>query len=360
MTLGTLASPTAHKSSRTWPTAIDLFCGCGGVTEALRQRHFKVVAAVDFDPVAAATYRQNHPTVKLFERDIRSMRRGAFDAVLEDRKLDLLVVCSPCQPFSTQNSAYRIDDRARLMLSSIKFADHLRPPVILFENVPGMTRARFRPVIQELRRKLRSLGYYITDPISVNAADYAVPQRRVRCLMIATIGQSPGQLPPALTPSDSRITVRDAIADLPALSAGESCSKDALHAARKHSSLTIRRLKRIPKDGGSRRSLPKSLQLGCHTDHRGHPDVYGRLAWDDVSITLTTGCTDVTKGRFAHPEQNRAITPREAARLQTFPDSYKWEGSLKQIAVQVGNAVPPKLIYSIAPMLRHMIKGSRP
>lgn len=341
-----------------WPTAVDLFSGCGAVTEGLKRRHFRVVAAVDNDPVACRTYTKNHPSVHLFEKDIRRVSPAAIRAeLLEDRDLDLLVVCAPCQPFSSQGSRDRADRRARLIFSAVRFASILKPKLIFFENVPGLASERFSKVLDELRRRLSRADYWMGDPETADAADYGVPQRRQRCILIATREGKPPRLPPPTTPNGKQKTVRSAIKDLPRLRSGQQDADDALHFSREHHPITLRRLYYIPRNGGSRFSLPKNLVLECHKNHSGHPDVYGRMSWNSVAPTLTTGCTDVTRGRFAHPSQNRAITLREAARLQTFDDSYAFEGTFSDIATQIGNAVPVRLIEEIAPVLRSHIRG---
>jgi DNA (cytosine-5)-methyltransferase 1 len=337
-------------------TAVDLYCGCGGVTEGLKQSGFRIVAAVDNDLVACRTYEKNHPEVHLYAMDIKDVDPLQIRIQdLGDRDVDLLVVCAPCQPFSSLNKKKDGDERARLILEALRFAEVLKPVMIFFENVPGL--ARFEEILSELKAGLEMLGYHLSEPVKVDAADYGVPQRRIRCVLIATRGVSPPELPAPVTPEGLRITVRDAIGRLRPLASGEKDPDDPLHAARKHKALTVRRLARIPKNGGSRMSLPPELQLECHKDHDGHPDVYGRMAWDDVAPTLTTGCTDVTKGRFAHPEQDRAITPREAAILQTFPENYIFEGGPTQIATQIGNAVPVGLVKALAPMFQEAIRG---
>jgi DNA (cytosine-5)-methyltransferase 1 len=159
-------------------------------------------------------------------------------------------------------------------------------------------------------------------------------------------------LPEPKTPKGQRITVEQAIGKLCPLKSGEKDPNDPLHYASKHLPLALERLKHIPKNGGSRFSLPAELELNCHKNHDGHGDVYGRMCWQDVAPTLTTGCTDVTRGRFAHPRDDRAITLREAAILQSFPRNYKFRGNKSQITAQIGNAVPVELVKALAPTLR--------
>lgn len=326
---------------------------CFAAAAALKASRFRIVAAVDQDPTACASYRANHRSVRLYEQDIRTVDPVAIRRDhLGGRDLDVLVVCSPCQPFSSQNRAAAVDDRVDLILTAIPFAAALGPRVILFENVPGLTRERFAPVILALKAGLESLGYVLSAPHRVDAADYDVPQRRVRCVLLARRGAPPPPFPAATTPAGRRVTVRHAIKGLPALGAGRASSADALHYARAHSPVVVERLTYIPHDGGSRDALPERLRLDCHREHRGHPDVYGRMAWDEVAPTLTTGCTDVTRGRFAHPTARRAITLREAARLQTFPDAYHFVGGPNEVARQIGNAVPVAFVRALAPTLR--------
>ena len=342
-----------------WPTAIDLFCGSGGATVALKQAHFRVVAAVDNDPAACRSYRRNNPRVRLFEQDIRKLSPDVVaDESLGDEPLDLLIVCAPCQPFSSQNRARSEDKRALLLLQASRFARHLKPKVIFVENVPGLASESNSDLLTKFKRRCGA-GYKFSDPLMVDAADFGVPQRRRRCLLFGTYGVETPTLPAAVTPAGKRKTVRETIEHLPSLVAGDRDEDDPLHLSRNHAPITLERLKAVPVDGGSRDSLPQHLRLRCHTDSKSFPDVYGRMAWDDVAPTLTTGCTDLTKGRFAHPDQDRAITLREAALLQTFPEDYRFVGSRKVIADQIGNAIPPALVRALAPSLRANIKQAR-
>jgi len=337
-------------------TAVDLFCGCGSVTLALRKSKFRVIAAIDNDRVACRSYRRNHPQVKLHEGDIRPLDPVHFASNLGQTKIDLLAVCAPCQPFSSQNKKRKSRDiRSDLILESVRFAKALTPRVIFFENVSGLASPRFRHVLEVLRSDLFALGYELGLPHKVDAATFGVPQRRVRCIMLAW--KKPDDFSKAFNfeLSNTCRTVRNAIGELPALSSGEINKDDPLHFARRHSSLTLERLQKIPKDGGSRFSLPEHLELTCHKNFKGHPDVYGRMKWDSVAPTLTTGCTDVTRGRFAHPVQDRAISLREAALLQSFPMSFRFAGNSGEIARQIGNAVPFEMARQLFNRLRPML-----
>lgn len=334
-------------TQRRWPTAVDLYSGSGAVSAALKKHHFRVVAAVDNDPVACETYRLNHPRTHMIESDIRKVNPKDIRRYdLAGKDLDLLVVCAPCQPFSSQNRNKTTDQRSRLILQAGKFAKILRPRLIFFENVPGL--ASHKKLLRALKRELGE-KYRLSSAEKIDAADFGVPQRRVRCIMFATRSSRLPILPTPTTPTGNRITVRDTISHLKSLKSGEIDVHDTLHAARRHQKIALRRLVKVPKNGGSRTSLPPHLKLACHVNVRSgsFSDVYGRMSWDLVAPTLTTGCTDITRGRFAHPQDNRAITPREAALLQTFPANYKFAGNSGEVQIQIGNAVPVRLIEAL-------------
>ena len=332
------------------PRVVDLFCGSGAATVGLSSA-FEVLAAVDVDPQACLTYGANHAHVRLYERDITRLDPLQFlRDVPRARDLDLLVVCAPCQPFSNQNRHKGSgDERAELVLQAARFAAVLRPKVILFENVPGLVSAV--GIHAKLARSLTRIGYHFGTPRRIDAAAFGVPQRRVRCVMFAALSRQAVESFAKAEFSAPRRTVADAIGHLPALKSGEADPTDPLHFARRHAPIALRRLAAIPHDGGSRNVLPAELRLRCHENQRGFPDVYGRMSWSDVAPTLTTGCTDVTRGRFGHPDQDRAISLREAALLQTFPRDYVFHGTNNRIAEQIGNAVPCTMIADMVPAL---------
>lgn len=325
------------------------------MTTALKRSRFRVVAAVDNDPIACATYRLNHRSVRMFQHDIRKVDPAIIrKSCLKGEDLDVLVVCAPCQPFSSQNRKRGTDLRSTLILQAGRFAKTLRPRIIFFENVPGL--AARDELLDQLKEELGE-DYILGDPERIDAADFGVPQRRIRCIMLATLRATPPKLPDPITPKGARIDVRQTIGHLRSLKAGEVDLKDRLHAARKHQDIALKRLAAVPKNGGSRSSLPPELALACHTGlgTGKFSDVYGRMRWDDVAPTLTTGCTDITRGRFAHPDDDRAITAREAALLQTFPPDYKFTGNGSEIQVQIGNAVPVKLVEALTPTFRRVL-----
>lgn len=336
------------------PLAADLFCGSGSVSAALVSAGFRVAFAVDNDLSAKSTYAKNHPSTRFFDQDIRKINPTDTKEALGGNRLSVLAVCAPCQPFSSQNRKRdKADKRAPLILETLRFAKALDPETIWVENVPGIVRSEAK---QRLRAGLAELGYRFSDPLRLSATDLGVPQRRVRSIFVASkcdvVLERFEKLRTDFVATKAT-TVKVAFRGLKALGPGEQCPKDPLHKARRHSPVTLQRLRAIPRNGGSRSALPPELQLKCHRNlgSKSFPDVYGRMSWKFPAPTLTTGCTDVTRGRFAHPEQDRAITLREAARLQTFPDTYKFSGSQTQIARLIGNAVP----YEMARRIFHWL-----
>jgi DNA (cytosine-5)-methyltransferase 1 len=338
--------------------AVDLFAGAGGLSLGLKQARFDVVAAIEIDPVAAETYRANHPGTEIWNADIRSVApedvlRGAN---LASGELDLLAGCPPCQGFSTlrtrKKSRVAHDPRNDLVSDFVRFARAMMPRAIMLENVPGLALdSRF----ENVKERLQSLGYALQWRV-VDAADYGVPQRRKRLILVGALGsEGPGV---ARSAGVARCTVRDAIGHLER----PGRSGDLLHDLPTRRSPRIQQLiANVPKNGGSRMQLRGTTQLACHTRCDGFFDVYGRMAWDDVAPTITTGCHNPSKGRFIHPTQNRAITLREAALLQSFPATYSFSlaRGKEHAAMMIGNALPPVLIAQLADPIRRHLKGMR-
>jgi len=334
-------------------TAIDLFAGAGGLSVGLESAGFKVVAAVEWDATAAKSYQLNHPATSLYVSDIRAITGGHLLATtgLRQGDLDLLTGCPPCQGFSTlctrRRSVGRGDDeRDDLIVEVLRLARSLRPRALILENVPGLTRdQRFAA----FRRGLARAGYD-TDFALVNAADFGVPQRRHRLVLIAFRDR---KVPADWTRFTARRkTVRDAIACLPPA----GLSGDPLHDwTEVRSPKVLARIRATPPDGGSRSDIKsRALLADCHLRSDGYNDVFGRMSWDALAPTITSGCTNPSKGRFLHPVFDRAITLREAALLQTFPPKYRFasERGKEHIAMQIGNAFPPRLIMPFARVIR--------
>jgi DNA (cytosine-5)-methyltransferase 1 len=336
------------------PLAVDLFAGCGGLTLGLKQAGFKVIAAVEINPAAADTYKTNHRDVRLKELDIRSLPAVALlrELKITVGELDLLAGCPPCQGFSTLRTQNRSkinkDRRNDLVKDMLRFVRAFRPKTVMMENVPELVRYNS---FKSLCRGLKNLGYEVKYEIK-DAARYGVPQRRKRLILLAGRNAIPLTFG---TESNRKKTVRSAIGRLPR----PGKSRDALHNLPEQRSEKILRLIRdIPKDGGGRNDLPRSRQLKCHKNQSGFNDIYGRMAWDDVAPTITSGCFNPSKGRFLHPVQNRAITMREAALLQSFPKNYIFDASLGKhaIALMIGNALPPEFIKRNALEIRAAIR----
>lgn len=325
--------------------AIDLFSGCGGLSLGLKLAGFRVIGAVDNDTVACETYKMNHPEVKLWEADIRRLDGGSAMRHLRISRgnLDLLAGCPPCQGFArirTLNGKRKVNDsRNDLIFEFLRFVSDMQPKSVMMENVPGLARdLRFRVFVE----KMNSLGYSFRYAI-LDAANYAVPQRRRRLIFLAGRHGAPS----FTAPRPFYRTVRDTIGWLP----DPGISGDAIHdLPEKRSNRVLKIIGKIPKDGGSRSFLGKEYQLQCHKRCSGFNDIYGRMKWKDVAPTITGGCINPSKGRFLHPEQDRAVTLREAALLQSFPPNYRF--SLRKgkyaVAALIGNALPPEFIKRIA------------
>jgi DNA (cytosine-5)-methyltransferase 1 len=326
-------------SSRAKPKAIDLFSGCGGLTLGLKQAGFRVVGAVENDPLAVETYKTNHKGVKMWPKNIRKVTVKQVMGWLKIKpgQIDLVAGCPPCQGFSTMttlNGRIGQSKQNDLVFEFLRFVRSMRPRAVMLENVPKLAKNRR---IKTLRAQLEKLGYEVNFEV-LDAADYGVPQRRRRLILIAGFGKEI----PFGSPAIRRLTVRDAFVKL-----GRRHRKDPLHNLPENRSDKVNKLIRdIPHNGGSRLDLGKKRQLKCHKRCNGFKDVYGRMAWDDVAPTITGGCFNPSKGRFLHPTKNRAITLREAALLQTFPSEYfiSVKRGKSQAAQMIGNALPPEFI----------------
>lgn len=337
--------------------AVDLFSGCGGLTQGLKSAGFTVLGAIEIDDLAVATYTANHPDVSVKTDDITSVDPKKFmtELGLARGDLDLLCGCPPCQGFSTirtnNGSRRNRDKRNALSSEMLRFAEKLRPKAIMMENVPGLIE---HSSFKALCSGLRKIGYSVHAKVA-DVQNYAVPQRRRRLILLAGLGRKIEFAPVARTTR----TVRDAIGHL----RRPGNTGDALHDyPERRSEHVMRIIRDIPKDGGSRTDLPEDRQLECHKSFAGFHDIYGRMAWDEVAPTITSGCFNPSKGRFLHPEQNRAITLREAALLQTFPRRYYFDLSAgkEAAALMIGNALPPEFIRRQAKQVRTaLVRGDQ-
>ena len=319
--------------------AVDLFSGCGGLTEGMKQSGFKVVAAVEINHDAAKTYKKNHANVKLFKQDIRTLNPDTIKTVLGEEPLHLLAGCPPCQGFSSVRRLNKNepveDERNNLIWEYYRFVEALMPFTLMMENVPAL--ADYKP-FQNMVEKLKCLGYSNIEYDKIWIQEYGVPQRRRRLVLVASrIGK-------IVIPQGNKkfTTVRDCIGNIESVES----TTDLLHKIYpKHTPKVYEKITKIPLDGGSRKDLPVEYQLKCHLkENVGFNDIYGRLKWDSFSSTITGGCLNPSKGRFLHPQENRCITAREAALLQTFPKKYKFPTDINRsaIALMIGNALPPE------------------
>ncbi|HEX4730517.1 MAG TPA: DNA cytosine methyltransferase [Solirubrobacterales bacterium] len=324
-------------------TAVDLFSGAGGTTHGLRDAGFKVLAAIENDSSAAKTFAANHPDTHLLDRDIRRIQAPAMARRLRatDARLDLLTACPPCQPFSTLGTGDADDPRNALVSSVGRFIRNLQPRTVLLENVPGLrSEPRFVQLVDELKTDF-DIKEYI-----VQASDFGIPQNRRRVILLG-IERAADVSPPddllAALPAD--FDASEAVAgDALKLAANLNSKIDPIHRARESQPMTLERI-RAMKPGGGRLNLPKRLQLACHNrlTSKNATSIYGRIDPLKPAPTMTTRCTTPSCGRFVHPTEDRGLTLREAALLQSFPLSYSFSGTYGDIERQIGNAVPPKL-----------------
>lgn len=337
-------------------TAVDVFAGAGGATAGLKAAGFRVVAAVELDAMACRTYRLNHPDTALIERDVRQVSGADLlrAAGLGKGETTLLQACPPCQTWSSLGSASIDDPRNQLVSVVSDLIRKLRPHAFVIENVPGLrTDSRLTALVADAERERYRVRAYLVD-----AQDIGVPQRRRRLIVLGIRSRRRVPLPESLLDLlpdgfDRRErTVREAIGHLPAPGIGG----DELHRGRKLTDIVMRRVEAIPA-GGRRTDLPKHLQLECHRKLKGRVATgsYGRMAADDIAPTLTTRCTTPSCGSYIHPWENRGITLREAALLQTFPAGYAFSGDYGAIERQIGNAIPVRLAQAAATAARELL-----
>ena len=353
---------------------IDLFSGSGGSALGFRSAGFTVAAAVEINKLASESFKKNFPETKVFSEDIcsidgkRLLKETGLSA--SDRDKIVILACPPCQGFSTarRNEQRKSDPRNLLIMEFVRLVKEIKPAAFVMENVPGLAKGIGRVVFNDAMNQLSKIGYHMTEPKVLEAADYGVPQRRKRLVLMGTRVKKINLALPEPThqkpqSQDNKLqawkTVRETISDLPKIKAGTRDEKDLFHMSAHLSEINLQRLRHTPKDGGSRSSWPENLVLACHKSVKGYTDVYGRMQWDSPSPTMTGGCAMISKGRFGHPEQNRAISLREASRLQSFPDDFVFVGNFGEIAKQIGNAVPPQLAKEIAGSLLKSLNESK-
>lgn len=329
-------------------SAVDLFCGAGGLTHGVIEAGIEVVAGIDLDEQMRYAYTRNNPGAAFLCRDITDTDPHEVERLFAPGKYKLLAGCAPCQPFSKlTNGGGRHPDWG-LLDHFGRLIARILPELVTMENVPELCK-RGRRVFQRFLGTLEEHGYHV-DWRVVHCPEYGVPQSRRRLVLLASrLGEI--KLPEGRYRRASQWrTVRQTIGRLRPLAAGEADPADALHAAPQLSPLNLERLRATPRNGGTRHAWPEHLVLDCHRKKSGerYYSIYGRMWWDRPAPTMTTLCTGIGNGRFGHPEQDRSITLREAALFQTFPRSYQfWPPDQKvnrrAVGRMIGNAVPPRL-----------------
>lgn len=329
-------------------TAIDTFSGAGGLSLGLHGAGVDVRCATDWDEQSINTYLKNlsHPAVRADVRDISG--NDLLEAAGVDR-VDLIVGGPPCQGFSRQRRGADFDERNELVYEFVRLIDEVRPRAFLMENVAAIGGSRGREFLAAMTSTTTAIGYKLSSAV-LDAADFGVPQHRRRMFIVGVYGGVPFEFPEATHTAETWMTVREAFRGLPdPFLDPEAALAFANHERDNISAKNRERISFVP-EGGGREDIPAGLRLPCHAvsvDKAGHRGVYGRLWWDRPSGTVTTKCNSFTRGRFAHPSENRNITMREAARLQGFPDDFVFLGDKVSVAHQIGNAVPPPLAKAL-------------
>ncbi len=346
-------------------SVIDMFCGVGGLTHGFVQAGFNVVAGYDIDKSCQYAFEKNNKGAKYVTNDIKDVTAKELDAFFGSKK-KILVGCAPCQPFSlytNKKKESKIQDEESpegkwaLLYSFSKLIRETQPEVVSMENVPQLAKFNDGKVLSDFIKNLEDdLGYEVDWKI-VDARDYGVPQRRKRLILLASKLGKIKLIAPTHN-KNNYVTVREAIGNLPKIEDGIADANDKMHYARKLGDLNKRRIQ-ATREGGFWREWPEELKLACHKKEGGvsFRSVYGRMSWSDVAPTMTTYCVGLGNGRFGHPEQDRAISMREAAIFQSFPIDYDFIDpnkplSTAAIARQIGNAVPVKLGEVIAESIK--------
>jgi len=343
---------------KTMPSVIDLFCGIGGLTHGLRLAGLNVIAGIDVDSSCKYAYEHNNANAQFISVDVAALHPEKVAALYPENALRVLVGCAPCQPFSKYTKRYRKgeqkggrendewqrDNKWKLLYSFSNIVRHVLPDIVSMENVPELADEQ---VFADFHNALVQLGYSVSYGV-VFCPEYGVPQNRRRLVLLASrLGEL--KLVEPLYNESNYPTVRGCIGGLPRIAAGAKYQGDVMHSAARLSSINLRRI-RSSVPGGTWRDWNDNLKLKCHKKSSGktYPSIYGRMCWDSPSPTITTQFYGYGNGRFGHPEQDRALTLREGALLQSFPPDYEFvdpdQGfNRRQVGVHIGNAVPVEL-----------------
>jgi DNA (cytosine-5)-methyltransferase 1 len=342
------------STSKNKPLAVDLFAGAGGLSLAAIEVGFEIAFAVENDAYAVQTYKKNLSkrngtrNTTILEKSILEYSAEQTRAdIMKDEDCDLLLGGPPCQGFSTHRilGAGVNDPRNQLLFAYFDFVKALRPRVFLVENVPGLLWDRHNDFLQRFYEEGAKAQYHLFDPVTLDARDFGVPQRRKRVFILGVrepanvegfVWPPPATHYPANKVSNDQKVWKSCAHVFEAAPAGDD---NDIHM--KHGAELIEAFRKTPPNGGSRKDSGRILP--CHREHDGHKDVYGRINPAEPAPTMTTACINPSKGRFVHPTEHHGITVRQAARIQTFPDTYKFIGGLTAAGRQIGNAVPVEL-----------------
>jgi DNA (cytosine-5)-methyltransferase 1 len=334
------------------PEVVDLFCGVGALSHGLKLAGCKIVAGYDTDGRCKFAFEKNNGG-KFYTKSVARLSATEIKAHFSENAPSILAGCAPCQPFSTYKFRYEEDPQWGLVTRFANLAAEVGADYVTMENVPSLLLYKDGDVFSEFEEILKSAGYKVRHTIA-RCEEFGVPQHRRRLVVLASRKRKLAPLSPNESAAQS---VRAAIGDLPPLAAGRVDPDDPLHVAAGLSELNLRRIK-ASRPGGTWRDWPEGLRAKCHSRPSGrtYPGVYARMQWDKPAPTMTTQCFGYGNGRFGHPEQDRAITLREAALLQSFPPGYEFLAPeepivMKELGRWIGNAVPVRLAEAIGKVI---------
>lgn len=340
---------------------VDLFCGIGGLSYGMKSSGFKILAGFDLDWTCKYAYETNNEASFIY-KNIKEVTAEDIFPLYSPKSIKVLAGCAPCQPFSSYAFKNKEKDPNKydLLYEFGRLVKEINPDIVTMENVPSIASFSLKNVLADFISTLECSGYKVSYQV-VYCPDYGIPQTRKRLVLLASRLGDINLIPPTHNPDDY-VTVREVIGHLPQLRAGESDKNDPLHRCCSLTPINQRRIEATPY-GGSWKDWPEELILECHKKKGGKSfsSVYGRMKWEEPSPTMTTQCTGLGNGRFGHPVQNRAISAREAALLQTFPVSYQFFSDEEQVSLTkasryIGNAVPPRLGEIIAESIKQHIR----